>query len=605
MSSCNQCPAPSVGVMNTMVSVLTEYLLQAHCDVARSELYPPDYGEIALHQGLGVYDFVVIGAGTAGSVVASRLSENPQWKVLILEAGDNPPQESEIPALSMTIPRTSFMYNYTTEANKRSCRAFKNDQCYWPRGKVLGGSGAVNGLMYLRGNRKDYDNWLEAGNPGWGYDDIWPYFEKSLTLSDTRGYIEVNQFEATNERVHVLLLQAAKEIGQPLPKSYGKDNYLGYTRIPGTVKNGLRTTTAKGYLTVAAKRSNLHVIKNAQVMPLEFVQGGQKVRQVKFNLRNHRTMKVNVRKEVILSAGAIDSPKLLMLSGVGPVNHLRSLQIPVKQNLPVGYNLQDHVMSMLFVEFNGPEVHLKNDLDGTYEYLIYRKGPLATIGSMNLVGLVNLEGHNSKYPELQIIHRYFKKGEQMKMQKFFESERMKNDLKEVLLKVVENKAVMMFLLLVAHPKSRGSLRLKSKSQKDLPIIDANYFDDDDDMKTMVKALHYIEKFINTSVFQEKEAKMIRLPLRDCNHLEYKSDEYWRCYTTYMTKTCFHPVGTAKMGPLADNTTVVDPRLRVKGLSNVRVVDASIMPTIPGVNTNGPTIMIAEKASDIIKEDWAL
>ncbi|XP_075156554.1 glucose dehydrogenase [FAD, quinone]-like [Haematobia irritans] len=609
MASCNQCPAPSVGVMNTMVSLLTEYLLGAQCQLAKPELYPPDYGDTALYRGLDSYDFVVIGAGTEGSVVASRLSENPQWKVLILEAGGNPPQESEVPSMALTISRTYFMYNYTTVANNRSCRAFNNNQCYWPRGRLLGGSGAVNALMYLRGNRRDYDEWLEAGNTGWGYDDVWPYFEKSLTPPDdreatTKGYIEVNQFLPTQEDEHNLLFKAAHEMGQPLPREFGKDNYIGYTNVPGFVKDGLRSTTAKGYLTPASNRSNLQVIKNAQVMHLDFDAEGKRVRRVRFSLKNRRSMNVKVRREVILSAGAIDSPKLLMLSGIGPRAILKPLRIPVIQDLPVGENLQDHVMAMVFAKYKGSEINMTSQLDDAYEYLVYKKGPLATIGIMNLVGLVDLDGKDSNYPRLQIIHLNIRKNEQQKMKSFFETNGMRNEIQEIILKSLKTHSIMIFFLLVAHPKSKGSIRLKSKSPKDEPIIDANYFGNNEDMNTMVKSLRYIEKFVNTSVLKERHAEIIHISLEDCKQWVVGSDEYWRCYATYMTKTCYHPVGTVKMGPSTDNSSVVDPRLRVKGVTNLRVVDASIMPTIPGVNTNAPTIMVAEKASDIVKEDWA-
>ncbi|XP_073835211.1 glucose dehydrogenase [FAD, quinone]-like [Musca autumnalis] len=601
--------------MNTMVSLLTEYLLTAQCDIARPENYPADYADEALRKGLDTYDFVVVGAGSAGSVVASRLSENRQWKVLVLEAGDNPPQESEVPALSIAIRHNQYVYDYYTQANARSCKAFKNNQCYWPRGKTLGGSGAINALMYLRGNRRDYDIWLEMGNPGWGYDDLWPYFEKSTTPPPSprqnkscpcsRGYIGIRDFQHINNEAFRVVYKAAEELGQPVFEHFGKDNYVGYSSVQGTVEHGKRTTTAKGYLTPASKCSNLQVIKNAHVTKLNFDNKGQRLKSLTFSIKQRRRpLTVRVRREVILSAGSIDTPKLLMLSGIGPREVLTPLHIPVLQDLPVGRNLQDHVFNVVFAKFNGSRMQPLETLDMVYQYLLYRNGSLASIDSMSLVGFIDvLDKPYKNYPDVQIIHRAFSQGDDRIFKNFLDSTDMLEEYKKYLLQVVGENSLLLFLTLVSHPKSRGTITLNSRSHKDPPKIDANYFADPEDMDVMLKAMAYLEKFVNTSVFRERQGELVHLPIKECDQHEFKSEKYWRCYSTYMSTTCYHPVGTAKMGPVDDGSAVVDPRLRVKGVHNLRVVDASIMPTIPGVNTNGPTIMLAEKASDLIKEDW--
>lgn len=512
--------------------------------------------------------------------------------------------------MAIGIQHSQYVYNYYVEPNNRSCRVFKNEQCYWPRGKTIGGSGAVNYLIYLRGNRRDYDTWLEMGNPGWGFDDVWPYFEKSVTPSGNdsqpQGYIDVNYFDHNAHNVSDLTFEAAQEMGQSLPPAFDKNHFLGYAFSLGTVKDGHRTTTAKGYLTRVSERKNLQVIKNAQVTKLHFQSYNKtKVTAVEFVVKQRRRFKVRVKREVILSAGSIDTPKLLMLSGIGPKEVLKPLRIPVLQNLPVGENLQDHVLALLFVKFNGSGETFKDQLATTYEYLVYRKGRLAVIGDTSLIGLVNVNASdvNSPYPNVQILQISFLKNESRSLNVFLEAAVMKDDQKDFLLQESKQNNIILYFVLVLHPKSRGTISLTSRSYKDPPKINANYFAEKQDAETQVQALEYMAKFVNTSAFRNKQAEIIHIPLEECDEYEFQKEEYWRCYIKYMTTTCYHPVGTAKMGSPEDSSAVVDSRLRVKGVQNLRVVDASIMPTIPSVNTNGPTIMIAEKAADMVTEDW--
>ncbi|XP_075163252.1 glucose dehydrogenase [FAD, quinone]-like [Haematobia irritans] len=602
-----QCLAPSVGAVDSLVSTLIQTLAIAHCSLSSPAYWPPDYADEALYLGLGTFDFVIAGCGSAGSVVASRLSENPKWSVLVLEGGGDPAQESDVPLLLLSLQKTEFTYNYYTEPSEHSCKAFVNNRCYWPRGKGLGGSSQINHMLYLTGHRRDYDLWCDTGSEGWCYDDIKPYFQKSITPPDgnssqSRGYLVVNQEETANDFI-LLLEEANLELGLPSFKNYGEDTYLGGGMVKTTVENGRRMSVAKAYLSKVSDRPNLKVIKNAQVSKVIFHEDGKRVKCVEFILRNTFLLRVNVGREAILSAGAIDTPKILMLSGVGPKPVLHKAGIPLIHDLPVGENLQDHVGIAMFMALDGEAKDDKEDLENIFQYLIYHKGPLSSLGSYVIFNQAHVNCSNP-YPDIAIYATVIKRGDLNTMDIVVNTLGLKYSFKSHLKTIIPDQNIVLVYVTLLNPKSRGSLQMKSASPLHAPIINANYLEDPQDIDYLLQGIQYVEKLVETHALCQRNGNIIRFALPECDARPYKSCDYWKCYMKYFSTTLFHPTGTAKMGSLNDSTTVVSPRLLVKGVENLRVIDASIMPFVPSANTNGPTVMIAEKASDIIKEDWS-
>ncbi|XP_050521079.1 glucose dehydrogenase [FAD, quinone]-like isoform X2 [Daktulosphaira vitifoliae] len=553
------------------------------------------------------YDFVIVGGGSAGCVVANRLSEIKEWKVLLLEAGIEEPEFSSVPGLAPLQLNSKIDWNYTTQPDNHICRSRPGGACDWARGKVMGGSSTINYMIYTRGNREDYNEWEEMGNEGWGYDNALYYFKKSENNEDPEiykknphfhgkgGYLTVEWFPYIDSTA-VNLIKAWKEKGLPYV-DVNAYSQIGVTHLQSTSKHGERMSTNKAFIRpIRKKRKNLTIITEAHVTKV--IVSEKHAVGVEYFLKN-KLRTVYVKKEVILSAGSLNTPKILMLSGIGPKQHLKELNIKLIKDLPVGKNLQDHVTSdgvVIKVKKTATDKLLEEKKHDAILYKKKRKGPLAATGPLQCG--VFLQTKFERSVDLPDINYAFDNSNSkdwiidpanasrmgMSPVSYYEA----INVRPILLK----------------PKSRGYLLLNYTNPVwGQPLIFPRFFTKGNDLQVLIQGMKIGASLVKTHSMKKTGAVLVDHPAESCKKYKFGSNDYWACVITEYTTTIYHPVGTCKMGPNHDEEAVVDPQLRVYGIAGLRVVDASIMPTIVRGNTNAPTIMIAEKASDMIKKHW--
>ncbi|XP_017761387.1 PREDICTED: glucose dehydrogenase [FAD, quinone]-like [Eufriesea mexicana] len=545
---------------------------------------PPEY----------YYDFIVVGGGTAGSVVASRLSDIPEWKVLLLEAGPDEPPGAEAPSMVAMFLGSAIDWQYRTVNESNACLA-TGGSCSWPRGKNLGGTSVHNGMMYTRGHPKDYDNWAAMGNEGWSWNEVLPYFMCSENNTEinrvgrkyhaTGGLLNVERFP-WRPNISSDILAAAVERGYPLTEDHNGDHFLGFTVAQTTSKDGVRQSSAAAFLRPFRHRRNLQVALNATATKI-IIENAKAVGVQYYQHGEVRTARAS--REVIVSGGAVNSPQLLLLSGIGPKEHLQAVNVSVVKDLPgVGENLQNHVSFTLSWTINVPNAFELN-WASALEYVAFQRGPMSSTGLAQLTGILPSSYTTRDHPDLQ----FFFGGYQASCATTGEVGALMSDGPRSISISPTN----------IRPRSRGTLRLASNDPLQKPLIHGNYLSDPMDTAILVEGIQIALSLGNTSALQKYNMTLSNAPLSACSRYQFASNEYWSCAVRQDTGPENHQAGSCKMGPASDHMAVVDPKLRVHGIRGLRVADTSIMPQVISGNTAAPAFMIGERAAAFIKSDW--
>ena len=528
------------------------------------------------------YDYIIVGAGSAGCVLANRLTADGRYSVLLLEAG--PPDAYPWIHVPIGYAKTMFDARYNWCFYTEPDPGMNGRKIYWPRGKTLGGSSSINGLIYVRGQREDYDRWAAAGNAGWSYDDVLPYFKRlehsvggDPAYHGRDGPLWCSPIGRRHELIDAVIAGAG-ELGIARNDDFNGAAQEGAGYYHLSTRRGWRCSTAVAYLKPARRRENLRIETGTQATRIAFT--GRRAGGVSYRRRGDEHT-ARAHREVLLCAGAVQTPQLLQLSGVGPEALLRSFGIPVVHELPgVGENLQDHLQARVIYECTRP-ITTNDDLASFWrtigmgiDYLFTRDGPMAV--GINQGGIFARACPDATTPDVQ-----------------FHIATLSSDMAGS-----PTHAFSGFTMSVCQlrPQSRGWVRIRSADPLTAPAMQANYLSTQADRETLIAGIRLARRLAATGALS---------PYVKCEYRpgpDVESDADLLEFARNTGGTIFHPSGTCKMGEARDRHAVVDPELRVHGVEGVRVVDCSIMPTLTSGNTNVPVIMIAEKAADLILRD---
>ncbi|CAH4028129.1 unnamed protein product [Pieris brassicae] len=585
-------------------------------DLSISSFGSPVYPENDIHDG-EMFEYIVVGGGAAGGVAAARLAQAARG-VLLLEAGGTPGLLTRLPGIGGGLIGSAADYSYPTQPNGRSCLSSIGRFCRFSRGRVLGGSTAINLMMYTRGHPADYD----FGLPGWTWPEIRPFFLRSEGLQNshqlpmssasyhnTDGVVPVGFFGDSENPWQVRVLKGFNSLNFTSNPDLNAESQIGVSRVLSFTSGGERVNTAEAYLRLPGVSPHLRLATHSTCLRVLINDVGEA-----FGVeiaRNDRTYRIFSQREVILAAGAIGSAEILLRSGVGPADHLRRLNIPVRADLSVGEGLIDHVAPLLFISINEKakssiEMILSKLKEGI-RWVAMREGPLATSGLSDLTAFLNTQcydfktkqlrndGNQCERPTVQYIHSYFERGFMGTGRSLYEQvTRHEAAFVHQLEAVNERHALLVVTAVVLQPKSRGHVRLASTHTFQAPLISPNYLEDERDVEEAVRAIRILDDLTQTPEYRNYNASILRPKLPGCTMLE--STDYWRCYVRHMTVSVHHATGTVALG------RVTDERGRVRQVRGLRVVDAGLFPRPPSANTAAAVIALSERITQFIQQD---
>lgn len=497
------------------------------------------------------YDFIIVGAGSAGCVMANRLSENPDWNVLLIEAGDSENLFMDIPSIVHLLQRYEVNWGYKTEPSEEYCLGMKGKQCNWPRGKVMGGSSVLNYMIYTRGNPQDYDNWAAMGNEGWNYSYVLPYFKK-LENSKVKNVKTDKNYRSRGGPLTITddffmspigekFVAAGVEYGLP-NVDYNGPTQVGASKIQSNLKKGYRQSANVAYLYPIHDRPNLHVKKRSHVTNLVIDENSKRVLGVTFQNKG-KTYSIKARREVIVSAGAINSPQLLMLSGIGPADHLRQVGIKSIVNLPVGYNLMDHVApGAVTMQSKVPGISF-SDVIGLFnvnfvDFVQNHRGPMTGPGGCESVIFADtLDQKNMNgYPDIELLQLA---GTMTSFPTFRENFGIDTKMYDKVFSGLNSDSHFMVFPIILRPTSKGRVMLKSRNPFKYPLLYPNYFSNETDLQTAVRGIRLLQNLLKTNVMRKAGVKFVQRSVPGCEKYGFDSDKYWECYTRMFPFTIYH------------------------------------------------------------------
>lgn len=491
--------------------------------------------------------------------------------------------------------------------------------CGIPRGKSLGGTSSINYMIYNRGNPRDFDSWVADGNIGWSYREVLPYFLKSeranLRGKENSPYHNRNGLLSVEDVPHRTsiaraFVKGSKQIGHQV-NDYNSNVQVGVSFVQSNTLRGHRHSAAKAFIEpIIGQRPNLHILTSARVTKVLIDSKTKNVYGVEY-VKNKRRYQVAARREVILSAGAFNSPQLLLLSGIGDRNQLNRINVPVVHDLPgVGQNMYDHMSHFgptFVVNTTGVSLSVARVGLREIKQFIGGRGLLTSIGGVEALNFVKTRNSvdPADFPDAELI---FVSGSLASDQGtgLRRGMRITQEIYDTVFKPLDDKHIDHWSTLVMgfHPKSKGYLELKDNNPFHWPRVYPNYFEHPDDVETLLEGIKETIRIANSPAMQKLGTRLHDIPLPNCQHLHFGTDDYWRCSIRTLSCTLHHQVGSCRMGPATDPNAVVDPQLRVHGINRLRVADTSIIPRPITAHTNAASFMIGEKLADMIKETWA-